>query len=83
MGWSDEDMTPNPGTSAILSFFWTGLGQIYNGEIGKGLLFMIIQAINFCLIFVAVGLLTFPLFWFYGIWDAKKTAEGMAAKTVG
>lgn len=34
-------MTPNPGTSAILSFFWTGLGQIYNGELGKGLLFMI------------------------------------------
>ena len=75
-------MTPNPGTSAILSFFWTGLGQIYNGEIGKGILFMIIQAVNFCLIFVAVGLLTFPAFWLYGIWDAKKTAEKMAAKTV-
>lgn len=75
-------MTPNPGTAAILSFFWTGLGQIYNGQIGKGLLFMIVQAINVCLIFALIGLLTFPIFWLYGIWDAKKTAEGMAAKTV-
>ncbi|MFA5380304.1 MAG: hypothetical protein WC455_31370 [Dehalococcoidia bacterium] len=75
-------MTPNPGTAAILSFFWTGLGQIYNGQIGKGLLFMIVQAINVCLIFALIGLLTFPVFWLYGILDAKKTAEGMAAKTV-
>jgi hypothetical protein len=27
----------NPGVAAILSFFWPGLGQIYNGELGKGL----------------------------------------------
>jgi len=53
-----------------------------DGEIGKGILFMIVQAINFCLIFVAVGFLTFPAFWLYGIWDAKTTAEKMAAKTV-
>lgn len=39
---------------------------------------MIIQAINFCLIFVLIGILTFPAFWLYGIWDAKKTAELMS-----
>jgi len=73
-------MTPNPGTSAILSFFLTGLGQVYNGEIGKGLIFMIVQAINFCLIFAMIGLITFPAFWLYGIWDAKKTADRMVAE---
>ena len=30
------------GVAAILSFFWCGLGQIYNGQIAKGLLFMIL-----------------------------------------
>lgn len=29
------------GVAAVLSFFWCGLGQIYNGQIGKGLLMMI------------------------------------------
>ena len=32
----------SPGVAAVLSFFWAGLGQIYNGEIGKGILFMIL-----------------------------------------
>jgi TM2 domain-containing membrane protein YozV len=26
----------NPSIATILSFFWMGLGQIYNGQIGKG-----------------------------------------------
>jgi hypothetical protein len=32
----------NPGLAAILSFFWCGLGQIYNGEILKGVALMIV-----------------------------------------
>ena len=28
------------GLAAVLSFFWCGLGQIYNGQIGKGLAMM-------------------------------------------
>jgi TM2 domain-containing membrane protein YozV len=30
------------GLAALLSFFISGLGQIYNGEIGKGIIFIII-----------------------------------------
>jgi len=52
-----------------------GLGQIYNGEISKGIILMIAQVINFCLIFVAIGLITYPITWGYGIWDAYTTAE--------
>lgn len=26
----------NPGLAAVLSFFFMGLGQIYNGQIAKG-----------------------------------------------
>ncbi len=30
----------SPGVAAVLSFFWAGLGQIYCGQLGKGLAFM-------------------------------------------
>jgi len=65
----------NPGLAAVASFFFAGLGQIYNGEISKGILLMIAQVINFCLIFVVIGIITYPITWGYGIWDAYKTAE--------
>ncbi|HON36340.1 MAG TPA: zinc-ribbon domain-containing protein [Methanothrix sp.] len=68
-------VTRNPGTAAILSFFWTGLGQIYNGEISKGILLTIVQAVNVLLMFVIVGFITFPIVWVYGIWDAHKRAQ--------
>jgi TM2 domain-containing membrane protein YozV len=32
----------SPGFAATLSFFWCGLGQIYNGEIAKGLALMVV-----------------------------------------
>jgi len=41
----------------------------------KGIILMIAQVINFCLIFVVIGIITYPITWGYGIWDAYKTAE--------
>ena len=61
--------------AAVASCLWTGLGQIYNGEIGKGLAFMGVQILNALLMFVVIGFITFPVFWVYGIYDAYKTAE--------
>ncbi len=34
----------NPGVSAVLSALIPGLGQIYNGQIGKGIFFIILSA---------------------------------------
>ncbi len=65
----------NAGLAAVLSFLWTGLGQIYNGQIGKGILFMVAQFVNFWLLFVLIGFLTVPAFWIYGMVDAYRTAE--------
>jgi len=65
----------NPGIAAIASFFFAGLGQIYNGEIGKGLLLIIVQTVNVFLIFLFIGFLTYPIVWIYGIYDAYTTAE--------
>lgn len=39
---SEEKQKINPGLAAILSFFFSGLGQIYNGQITKGLLLVVL-----------------------------------------
>jgi membrane-bound metal-dependent hydrolase YbcI (DUF457 family) len=35
----------SPGVAAVLSFLITGLGQIYNGQIGKGIFLLILAGI--------------------------------------
>lgn len=35
----------NPGVAAVLSFLFNGLGQIYNGQIAKGLVIMLFSTI--------------------------------------
>lgn len=70
----------NPGLAAILSFFVTGLGQIYNGQIGKGFLLIGIQVINVFLFALLIGFVTAPITWGYGIYDAYKTAERINIK---
>ncbi|RSL35294.1 hypothetical protein D7Z54_01645 [Salibacterium salarium] len=65
----------NSGLAAVLSAIWCGLGQIYNGQIGKGITFMVIQFINTLLFFVFIGFITYPIFWIFGMIDAYKQAE--------
>ena len=65
----------NPGIGAVLSFFWMGLGQIYNGQIAKGIAFMVAYAVSWLLMLVVIGLITTPILWIYGMYDAYKSAE--------
>ena len=65
----------NPGLAAVLSFFWMGLGQIYNGQIAKGIFFIIAYAVSWLLMFVVIGLITTPLLWIYGIYDSYHSAK--------
>ena len=83
-----KEPTPQPyeekkssGIAAILSFFFVGLGQIYNGQIGKGILLMVV---GFIAIFASVtvvlsgelvGFLIYPIFWLINIHDAYETAQ--------
>ena len=65
----------SPGIAVALSFLHAGWGQIYNGEIAKGVTLMVIQVINYILFFVLIG---FPMAfatWLYSMWDANKTAQ--------
>lgn len=65
----------NPGIAAVLSALWVGLGQIYNGEIGKGILLMIVYFVSALLIFVIIGFITTPILWIYGVYDAYNSAQ--------
>ena len=52
----------NPGLAAVLSFLIPGLGQIYNGEVGKGILIIIVQVVNALLMMVIIGFFRFCSF---------------------
>jgi TM2 domain-containing membrane protein YozV len=69
------NLAKSPGVAAILSFFWCGVGQIYNGEIGKGIAFMVCFFFSCFLVLFAIGFFTTPILWIAGIYDAYKTAE--------
>ena len=42
----EQGNKPNPGTAAVISFIFTGLGQIYNGQIKKGLFIVFLSSLN-------------------------------------
>jgi TM2 domain-containing membrane protein YozV len=65
----------NPTLAAILSFLINGLGQIYNGEIGKGILILVIQVINLFLTTIFIGFITGPIVFIWSVYDAYKVAE--------
>lgn len=72
----------NEGIAAVLSFFFCGLGQIYNGQIGKGIVLIVIQVINIILMVVFIGFITYIVTWVYGVWDAYDTAKKINAGVV-
>jgi TM2 domain-containing membrane protein YozV len=57
---SENDPKTNPGTAAVLSFIFSGLGQLYNGQLFKGL---VIIACSVASIFVVI--LGGILIWFW------------------
>ena len=65
----------NPGLAAVLSFFFTGLGQFYNGQIGKGVLFIVLGIVSIGLMIFLVGFILYPILLIYNVYDAYKSAE--------
>ena len=62
----------NPIVAAILSVIVAGLGQIYNGQIGKGVVFIVLQLINTALTVVLIGWVLMPI---VGLWAAIRRYE--------
>lgn len=65
----------NPGVAAVLSFFITGLGQIYNGQLAKGLMCVLAFTVSWGLTSILIGWLFLLPLWVWGIFDAYRTAE--------
>lgn len=72
-------MMKNAGLAAVLSFLIPGLGQIYNGQIIKGLLIVVVQAINVALTNVLIGFIFYPIVLVYAVFDAYRTAQRINA----
>jgi TM2 domain-containing membrane protein YozV len=51
----------NPGWAAVLSFIFNGLGQLYNGQIIKGLVIIFISIINLLMVIFGSILIGFWL----------------------
>jgi len=56
-----------------------GLGQVYNGQIAKGVLFIVAYTISWLfiatVILLPIGIITTPVLFIYGMYDAYKSAE--------
>lgn len=65
----------DPGLAVVFSFFITGLGQLYNGEIGKAVAFFGAQIVSAILMFVLIGFVTTPALWIWSMVDAYRRAE--------
>lgn len=64
-----------PWFAAILSFFIPGLGQIYNGETGKGIAYFLVAFVCWALTFVLIGFILTPIWYIYVIYDAFVSAK--------
>lgn len=65
----------NPALAAILSLLINGLGQVYNGQIGKGILIFVVQLVNAALTLLIIGWILIPIIWIWSIYDAYKVAQ--------
>jgi TM2 domain-containing membrane protein YozV len=69
----------NPGLAAVFSFFWTGLGQVYNGQIAKGIVFIVVFGLSLLMTAILIGFITSPIIWIYGMYDAYHSAQKINA----
>ena len=65
----------NPTVALVLSFLFMGLGQFYNGEIKKGVIFIVSYTVSIVLMSVMIGLVTTPILWIWGMVDAYKSSK--------
>jgi len=70
--YTGSENQKNAVLAAIASFLWTGMGQVYNGNLLKGFAFLIGVLIGS--MFMAIPGI---IIWIFGIYDAYKTANQM------
>ncbi|MDG6914381.1 MAG: zinc ribbon domain-containing protein [Nitrososphaerota archaeon] len=67
---------PKSATIAVLgSIVFPGIGQGYNGETTKAVGFFLIGLICAFSILLLVGVVAYPLFWAYSVYDAYRASK--------
>ena len=59
----------------MLSGLLMGLGQAYNREIAKAVVFIILYAISIFLTFFIIGFITTPILWIWSMVDAYRSSQ--------
>jgi len=57
----DQNNKSHPGLAAVFSFIFSGLGQIYNGQIFKGLLIIFFSILSMLILIIAAVFIGFAL----------------------
>ena len=65
----------DPGIAALLSFLWMGAGQIYNGDLAKGIVFAILPIFWPLALFALIGIPIMLGLWIWAIVDAYQSAK--------
>ncbi|QIN80280.1 hypothetical protein GBA65_19105 [Rubrobacter marinus] len=65
----------SPLLAAVLSLILSGLGQIYNGQVTKGVVFIVVQLINAALTTVLIGFVLMPIVGLWATIDAYLVAK--------
>ncbi len=73
----------SPSLAATLSFVCPGLGQLYCGKIGKGLLMIFLTMVSMILTLALVGFLLLSSLAGWSIYDAYATAEAINRQAAG
>ena len=65
----------NPGVAAVLSFLIPGVGQLMNGDIGLGILMMILTGLAYASLFILIGFVLVPGMYIWSILQAYSKAK--------
>lgn len=71
----EQNIKSHPGIAAVLSFVFNGLGQLYNGQILKGLSIIFLSAVS--MLFLIIGSLIIGLWLFNKVIFAGQLAWGV------
>lgn len=65
----------SPGLALLASFLVPGLGQVVNGEIGKGIVFLVAYLVAIVSVVLVIGFVLVPALWVWAMVDAYRSAR--------
>jgi len=59
----------------ILSFIIPGVGEMYAGKVGKGVIILLLAILSAALIMLLIGFIMYPIVWIYSMIDSYNLAK--------